>query len=111
MKKKLLTVCVLVAFVVAAMPVHSFAATPSSPTAASTAPVLPDGVVMDDAELAEVEGAVLKTAAIGALAGFVTYGVGQLYDGVVHGDWSWSWADAGKATVTGAVAGAFGKLF
>lgn len=92
------------------------AAVAHGPAAMAAAPddaalVLPEGVVLDEAELAEVQGAVLKTAAIGALAGFGAYAVGQLYDGIVHGEWSWSWADAGKAAVTGAVAGAIGKFF
>lgn len=111
MNKQQLTVCLLVAVVVAAMPAHAFAGNSDAVTFYVASPVLPDGEVMDDAELAEVEGAFLKTAAIGALGGVLAYGAGQLYDGIVHGDWSWDWADAGKAAFTGAVAGAFGKIF
>lgn len=112
MKKQTLAVCLLVALVAAAMPTYAFAGSAETvPALDYASPVLPDGQLMDDEELAEVEGAFLKTAAIGALGGLVAYGAGQLYDGVVHGDWSWDWKDAGKAAFTGAVAGAFGKIF
>lgn len=108
MFKKSVAFVALLALLVAASPTPIAAASPEPDVPAV---VLPEAAVLDDAELAEVEGAVLKTMVVGAAAGFVSYGVGQLYDGIVHDEWSWSWADAGKAAVSGAIAGAFGKFF
>jgi len=106
MVKKSVAVLAVLAVLLAGIPGAASAAAPAEP-----ALVLPEGIVLDDTELAEVEGALVKAMLVGALAGFGGYAAGQIYDWIVHDEWNWSWAEAGKAAVAGATAGAIGKFF
>lgn len=71
----------------------------------------PLGKQLDEDELAEVHGAFLQSMGVGALGGILGYGAGQLWDGLVHGEWDWDWADAGQAALMGAIGGLVGGFF